>query len=446
MKKRLAGSIVFLFVLILFGFENAKACTCAPSNSPCAVFQQADAVFLATATEITKTEKTYEIKIKLNVDEAFKGVTSKQETVLSQGLCDFSFQAGKTYLVYAKRDKETNFLRVYLCSRTNVLEYAAQDLEFIRLLAAGKSVSSIYGKVTQPTGKENPQSNPLSNIKLALYSDSVKKGEKYVSPKNSDKERETFTDPNGNYRFDNLPAGFHRLKIFLPDGLTALKEEWKISTGNQSCEEYGFRVQIDGRIKGKIITADGQPASQVGVYISNTEYNPYLYLPSAKTDINGEYEIKGAPPGNYKLSAAPNFIPITSGLPFTRYYFPGSYSDSEAKIFNLGYAEKIQDVNLQLPPAPFPKKIQIELVWEDGTPIKPTNIFYQAFAGKAESSPKFVYSDKDGKTTLTIYSGFDYQVYAFGTLEDGRLYETDRINVKAEESAEVIKLVARLRR
>ena len=137
MKQRLAFSIVFLFVLFLFGFSKAEACTCRSSNSPCVVYQSADAVFLATAEEITKSENSFGSKIKLKVDEAFKGVSSTQETVLGAGVCDFHFTVGKTYLVYAERDKETNFLRVFLCSRTTSLENGAQDLEFIRLLVAG---------------------------------------------------------------------------------------------------------------------------------------------------------------------------------------------------------------------------------------------------------------------------------------------------------------------
>ncbi len=446
MKQRLAFSIVFLFVLFLFSFSKVEACTCRASNSPCAVYQSADAVFSATVEEITKSENSFGSKIKLKVDEAFKGVSSIQVTVLGEGVCDFHFTVGKNYLVYAKRDKETNFLRVGLCSRTTSLENAAQDLEFIRLLVAGKSFSSIYGKVEQRTDKENPRSIPLQNIKLVIFTDSIKKENKYVSPKGKDKQREILTDSAGNYRFDDLPIGRHRLKIFLPDGLTVWKDEIEIGSGNQSCAEYDFSVQIDGRISGKIISDNGEPVPRAYVHLSPTEYNPYSYIPGTQTDINGNYEIKGISPGKYKLSVSPKVPNSNFSFPFTRYYFPATFNESEAKIIELGYAEKIQNINLKMLPVSFTKKIQIELVWEDGTPITPPNIHYKVFAGTAETSLNYVYSDKEGKPTLTIFSGFDYQIYAFGSLKDGRLYETDKVIVKAENTEDIIKLQARLRR
>ena len=445
MKQRLAFSIVFLFVLFLFGFSTAEACTCGRSNSPCAVYQSADAVFLATAEEITIAE-THGSKVKLKIDEAFKGINSTEETVLNGGVCGFHFTAGKKYLIYAKRDKETNFLRVGLCSRTTSLEYAAQDLEFIQLLVAGKSISSIYGKVEQRTGKENPRSLPLQNIKLVMFTDSIKKENKYVSPKGKDKQREITTDSAGNYRFDDLPIGRHRLKIFLPDGLTAWRDEIEIGSGNQSCAQYDFSVQIDGRVSGKIIADNGESMPMAYVHLSTTEYNSYSYIPSARTDINGNYEIKGIAPGKYKLSVSSNVPSSNYSFPFTSYYFPATFNDSEAKIIELGYAEKVQGINLKMLPVSFTKKIQIEVVWEDGMLISPPNVHYKVFAGTAETSLKYIYSDKEGKPTLTIFSGFDYQIYAFGSLKDGRLYETDKVIVKAENTEDVIKLQARLRR
>jgi len=446
MKQRLAFSIVFTFVLFLFGFSTAKACTCGRSNSPCAVYQSADAVFLATAEEIADSENKYGGKLNLKIDEAFKGISSTRETVFNGGMCSFHFTPGKKYLVYAKRDKETNLLRVHLCSRTTSLENAAPDLEFIRLIVAGKSVSSIYGKVEQRTNKENPRSFPLQNVKLVMFTDSIKKENKYVAPKGKDKQREITTDGAGNYRFDDLPIGWHRLKIFLPNDLTAWKDEFKFGSGNQSCAEYNFSVQIDGRISGKILADNGEPMPGAYVQLSNTESNQNLYIPDTRTDFNGNYEIKGIPPGKYKLSVSPNVPQTNFSFPFTRYYFPATFNDSEAKIIELGYAEKVQDINLKMLPVPFTKKIQIETVWEDGTPISPPNVHYKVFAGTAETSLTYVHSDKEGKPTLTIFSGFDYQIYAFGSLQDGRLYETDKVIVKAENTEDIIRLKARLRR
>ncbi len=446
MKQRLAFSIVFLFVLFLFGFSKAEACSCVPSNSPCAVYQSADAVFLATAEEITKSENLYGSKTKLKVEEAFKGVNSPQEIILNEGVCEFNFEVGETYLVYATRDKKTNFLRVFLCSRTTSLKNAVQDLEFIRLLVAGKLVSSIYGIVKQPANNEKHEFIPLPNVRLVMFTDFLKSGDKNVRSKKTNSERETVSDSKGNYRFDNLPEGMHRLRIFLPNDLTTFNDERKIFTQNPSCSESSFDIHIDGRISGKIVNAEGKPAPLVGVSISNRENQYFYYLPNAQTDINGNYEIKGIPPGKYILSVSPSRVKSNFSFPFISYYYPATFNAFEAKIIELDYAGKVQGINLKMLPTSFEKKIQIELVWEDEMPISPPNIYYNVFAGTAETSSNYVYTDKQGKGTLTIFSGFDYQIYAYGQSKDGRVYETDKVIVKAENTEDVIKLKVRLRR
>ena len=454
MNRKFLPAIFILLTVFLFGVERAEACSCVPSSSPCAVYQGADAVFIGTATakEVIKSAKP-NIRVQLNVDETFKGTSSQQETVANEGLCEFHFEVGKTYLVYAKRDKETNLLRVFYCSRTTQLENAAPDLEFIRLMAAGKPISTIYGTVEQLTDNEKLKFIPLKNIRLVMFRDFLKSGDKYIRPEKNNSELETFTDDKGNYRFDNLPEGIHRLKIFLPDGLMAYDDERKIIIKNPSCSENNFDIQIDGRISGKIVNSEGKPEALVGVSISGTEYNPYLYYSSyVQTDVNGNYEIKGLPPGKYKLIARRKGFGVTSDFPFTDYYFPGTFDESEAQIFNLKYAEKLQNVDLRLFPTPVMKKIQIELVLEDSISINSPDIYhqiyYQVYAGKAQkgSLDYVVYPDKDGKKTLTVYSGFEYKIYAVARLKDGRWYETEPMVIRAEKMPEFIKLVAKLRK
>ncbi len=282
---------------------------------------------------------------------------------------------------------------------------------------------------------------------MVIFTDLIKKGDKFVEPKKAARQREAYTDSDGKYRFDELPEGRHRLKIFLPDGLTVFKDQWEISTGIPSCSEYDFNAQIDGRISGRIVASDGKPVHKVRIYIGNLEYSPYLYIPSAETDTNGYYELKGIPPGNYKLSVNPNIAANQNTSPFTNYYFGETFNSSEAQIFRLGLAEKLNNVNLKLFPIPDLKKTIVEVVWETGEAIDKPAVYYMTSSERIKGdSPRYAFPDQEGKSIIPIYSGFDYKIYAIGQLKDGRFYETKPLFIKAEQISGPIRLVAAVKK
>ena len=174
-------------------------------------------------------------------------------------------------------------------------------------------------------------------------------------------------------------------------------------------------------------------------------FNGYKSHLSSVTDENGNYELKGVPPGNYKIVTYPFNKRLDNGYPFSSYYFPRTLDESKAKTVEVGYAEKLFDINFSLLPIPKSKVIKVELLWVDGTQIKPPNVFSSILLNGKTRSQSYVNEDKDGIPTLKIFSGIEYQIYAFGQLKDGRLYETDKINIKFEDATEIIKLKARLR-
>ena len=266
MKRTLFFSITIFAALILFCFESVFACVCSSSNSPCDAFQQSDVVFLA---EVQEKQQQPQV---LNVIENLKGIDTQQVKIRSQTSCDVVFQSGEKYLVFARRDKKTNQLRVHSCGGTKPLRYAKKDLEFIRKIIKGKSVSAIYGNVYQRTGKKEPLYNMLGNMKLELYTDLILKGDKYVKPKEPTNYKKVFTDNEGSFQFDDLPKGNHRLKLLLSNDLTTWKDEVEINTRNPTCRAISFEVQINGKIGGKIVDENGNPVVRQNVRLQS---NPF---------------------------------------------------------------------------------------------------------------------------------------------------------------------------
>jgi hypothetical protein len=61
------------------------------------------------------------------VVEVWKGPVKETIKVVPEGDCAYYFEAGRQYLVYANED-QTGYT-VSNCSRTNILEYAVEDLQ-----------------------------------------------------------------------------------------------------------------------------------------------------------------------------------------------------------------------------------------------------------------------------------------------------------------------------
>jgi hypothetical protein len=97
-------------------------------------FQRARAVFEGRVLEVgaqaadgTALER---VRVRLRVVRAWKGVTTESielSTANNSAACGYEFTPGQSYLVYA--DEENGALAVSLCSRTQPMSEAGQDLE-----------------------------------------------------------------------------------------------------------------------------------------------------------------------------------------------------------------------------------------------------------------------------------------------------------------------------
>ena len=236
---------IFSFILAAFLFfcvsHVAHACSCYPSASPCFAFERSQAVFVGLVTSVTQDnivqmlgEKklSYGQKVvQFTVEESLKGVATKTVDVVTGmggGDCGYKFETGERYLVYAhKHESPTNIrgtplvliaggsslsilLGTRLCSRTQPLKYAADDLELIRALNTGKPETRIFGRVFDLTRQPNDPPlyyvHPMAGIT--------------VKAENDIDQYQTQTDSDGRYQFRNIKPGKYKVTVVLPDGYT----------------------------------------------------------------------------------------------------------------------------------------------------------------------------------------------------------------------------------
>ena len=122
-----------LFISLLIGF--AFPCSCPEPPPPAEAYEEADAVFSGQVTNIVVDESGYYHEVTFQIIDVWKGEDSEEITVLTEtysDACGYNFQINNEYLVYAYN--YTWGVYTNICTRTNLLEYASEDLDYLNSL------------------------------------------------------------------------------------------------------------------------------------------------------------------------------------------------------------------------------------------------------------------------------------------------------------------------
>lgn len=141
------------------------------------------------------------------------------------------------------------------------------------------------------------------------------------------------TDDRGQYRIFGLKAGEYYIKAvdeYEPMGHMVIGSEWDVrqALGSQYAPVYypgvtqigqaesmvvrpGEEAQVDlvlrrvktVQISGRVIGADGKPATDVYLYLEELPAGDYGFVQGNETDSKGEFKVKGVAPGSYVLHA-----------------------------------------------------------------------------------------------------------------------------------------------
>lgn len=116
------------------------ACSCLAPGSPAEELAKSQAVFAGKVVERTPNvvDGANPVMVTFEVSQAWKGAPNKTVRVTTPGSsasCGVDLTPGQEYLVYAGSD-EAGGLQVTLCSRTNLLSSAADD---VAALGAGQA-------------------------------------------------------------------------------------------------------------------------------------------------------------------------------------------------------------------------------------------------------------------------------------------------------------------
>ena len=125
-----------IIVLSIFGF--LYPCSCMEPPPPEDAYEEADVVFSGEVTNMVISEEGYYYEVTFQIIDIWKGEYLEEITVLTElfsDTCGYPFQINNEYLVYAY----TYSWGIYtnICTRTNLLEYASEDLDYLNGLNIG---------------------------------------------------------------------------------------------------------------------------------------------------------------------------------------------------------------------------------------------------------------------------------------------------------------------
>jgi len=163
-------NLIIIIVFILCGFESIFGCSCDAKVSPSAEYVRMDVAFSGKVINmVIDSSSTYPSKkVYIDVIESWKGDLTGTITIwtaFSEATCGYNFEINSSYLIYAYYWYDS--LSTNLCTRTNLLRWASEDLEFLESLSAiSKKVEIVPQTIILYQNYPNPF-NPTTTISLS---------------------------------------------------------------------------------------------------------------------------------------------------------------------------------------------------------------------------------------------------------------------------------------
>ena len=398
---------VFAAVTLCAGYflawQSAFGCSCAPPPPACQAVGQTQFVFLGTVTAVDTPSAGFKTA-RMHIDHAFKGSLKETVELFDDGMCDGPMlEAGHQYLMYTFGDPVSP-MPARGCNRSRRVEDAAEDLEFLKLYAAGRAATYVGGRVIGlPDAQSDDDDLPLKGAMMTL---SGKSGKATAS-----------TDALGLYRFSNVKPGVYELQAELP-GYRVQGPAVQVSLRSNGCIEEDFLMKVDRRVEGVVRDENGEPVVEalVEMVSTNSRLNrreqPVLLSVS---DELGRYVVDGIPAGEYYLGINIESTP-TKEHPYAPTYYPSGRDTSQATKLTIPVAASVQNIDLRVAGKLPLITIHGRILKADDIPpgvadqaqvrIKESGVY-----GQIETEP--IHIDTDGRFSFELCEGVSYSAFAF---------------------------------
>jgi protocatechuate 3,4-dioxygenase beta subunit len=450
MKRSAALTLLLLVAPALV--RTAAACFCG-ANPPCAAVWRADAVFVGVVVERNRERVggslswiVHKVAVKRvlrgsvdslitfvpggrpTAEEIAASLSSPGESTAARWDCDYPFQLGKEYVIYASRTADGRWT-TGKCTGTKPIEEASADLAYIAGIPFAEPTGRVYGRIDRtiinPTDRSLAMNVPAPGVQVALVS-----GVNHVT---------VITDSDGKLDV-HVPPGEYTIAPVTPQTIRAYNAPLLASVPARGCAPVFFSVIANGRIEGSVVRADGTPVAHtlVDVIPADLPLNQRpVSLTTARlrsTDEKGRFTVDAILPGQYVVAVNARFGPRLAS-PYLATYFPGVPRQS-ARVVEIAEGERKTGFTIVVSPLAETTLSGIVLFDDDrpaagagvtAVPVDPR--------GAIMSSSK---TDSNGAFQLRVLTGITYIIKA-GARTAGGLRQAETV-VSVDSQKEDLRL------
>jgi hypothetical protein len=348
----------------------------------------------------------------MRATELFRGAASGEVEVwtgLGGGDCGYVFTVGATYLVYADRGGPNQVMTTGICSRTQPLSGATEDLQYLRSLAQSTaSLGRIFGtamKINDAAAGPGDRRVPYAGARVIAEGNSRK--------------YEARSAADGTYEIP-VPAGTYTLRVELPDGLYALYATRVTLADARGCATNPIGVYSDGRVSGRLVTASREPVPAFGLELipvsSATAPNFYPSF-QIRSDAHGLFEFSRVPPGVYHVGYDTRRDKGTDVVGPRVLLASGDGAPRTIEIV-LGGRVKLED--LPLPAGVKLARVSGVVTDQAGGLVAGARVYVQHGGSEFALIGPGATTERDGRFGMTIIADRLYRLVAEGYDADGR--------------------------
>jgi hypothetical protein len=456
--RRFAGACQVALATVLLvsavDVQRAEACSCF-ANPPCAAVWKADAVFIGTVVDraperiggsLSWTVHKVAVgqTLRGSVDSFLTLVPGNRPTAeqieaskshpgesMMMSTCDYSFELGKQYVIYARRTSDGRWT-TSMCSGTKLLEEASADLDYIATIPTAEPTGRVYGTVERtvldPADRSASTSVPAADVRIALVS-----GTNRLT---------TTTDKEGKLDVQ-VPPGEYTIAPIVPGTVRVYGAPFKTTVPARGCAPVHFGLTANGRIEGRVVRSDGTPVPRTSVDVvpadlpSGERPDSFTTSPSGTTDDNGRFSVDAILPGRYVVAVNARFGPRLFA-PYPTTYFPG-VGRQDARVVEVGEGERKTGFTIVVNPLS-ETTVSGVVVFDDDRPVVEANVTAAPVdhKGMIMGSAK---TDNGGAFELRLLAGVTYQIRAAIRTENG-FRQTEAV-VLVDQQREGLRLLIR---
>jgi len=321
-------------------------------------YERADIVVIARAVSQELADKpllfsnSRVVSTTMEIEKVFKGsLRAGDKITLGQGNspgCTWDFyeeDIGKEYLFYLESpEKGSNLWFEFGFTRSNLLDYVADDLLYLNNLDARRGKTRVSGTIEYESKLE------IACRKIWLMG--------------KDKLYKTTTDKNGVYEFYDLPPGRYVLEPELPFGwkinletigTTTIKDKerqirskhvfFNLKPGRHAAINLSF--VLDNLVSGSVVDPEGRPLNEVEVLLKSTDPREQS-ANFAYTDEYGRFIIQSIEAGTYILVVNEDSEKRIEE-PFAAVYYPNAADEAGARVFRIRPGDYIKGLRIVVP-------------------------------------------------------------------------------------------------